>query len=118
MEMCLKLRDLDPTLAGDLPEMGLIAIEENEVVAFGFLRKVEGPYAMLDSYLTNPTIAPEVRDKALDRITRKLISIAKVNHINKLIAFSADAHTIERAATLGFVAHSHVFNVLDLKRNA
>lgn len=86
-----------------LPEHGLIAFEGGHAIAVGFLRGVEGGYAMLDGYVTNPKISPELRDRALDRLTTKLIKIAKYAKVKKLLAFTLDNHTLSRALRHNFV---------------
>lgn len=112
MEILLKSRDMDPSLVIDLPEYGLIAFEQGEVVAAGFIRRIEGPYAMLDSYITNAKVLSEVRDLALDRITDKLIKWTASHQITKVISFTADKNTIVRAEKHGLIPMpNHLFQL-------
>lgn len=111
----LALRDMD--LDTELPIYGLIAIKHDVPVAMGFLRCIEGNYAMLDSYITNPDSPSEIRDHALDAITRKLIDIARYEQVSKLFAFSIEPHIILRAVKHGFKQTPYIFTVLDLINN-
>lgn len=95
-------RDL-PDYSHDLPKFGLIALHNNEPIAIGFLRKMEGGYAMMGEYMTNPQSLPEVRDRALDLITYKLIKIAKSSGLKGIMAFTKEQNIIDRATKHGFV---------------
>lgn len=107
----LELRGMDFSFLEELPEHGLIALEQGMPVALGFIRRVEGSYAMVDSYVTNPNYSSETRHKALDRITKKLLSWCKANHISKVLSFSSDGGIISRAINNGFQKHMF-FSVL------
>lgn len=108
----LKSRDMDVRLSCDLPKHGLIALENDEVVAMGFIRRVEGDYAILDSYITNACMASELRDRALDVITRKLIKMAEANNIKKLIAFSQEPNIITRSMKHGMSKMPYEFTLI------
>ena len=97
----LEARHMDTTLWLDLPSFGLIAHEDGKVVAAGFLRRVEGGYAMLDSYITNPHATSDQRNRALDTITSKLISISNAHGVTKLFTFTLDQGIADRAVRLG-----------------
>lgn len=84
----LKQRDMHPDLIYTLPEHGMVAFESGELVAAGFIRRIEGNMAMLDSYITNPQTDKAIRHRALDLITKKLVSAAESHNIHKLIAFT------------------------------
>jgi len=114
VEEMLELRDMDKAILKDLPQIGYICFHHAVPIAIGFIRRVEGPYVMLDSYMTNPMFAPELRNTALDKITESLLYYAKKNNVIKVLAFSLDANTIQRALRHGFVQHSHVFTSLTL----
>ncbi len=98
----LSNREMSKDLVDQLPKSGLVAFENDIPIAMGFLREVEGNYAMLDSYLTDPTISGELRDIALDRITDKLITIATHYNQTLLLAISEDVNTIARSIRHGF----------------
>jgi hypothetical protein len=102
----------------NMPQFGLVCEFNGEAVAAGFLRAVEGNYAMFDSYVTNPEQEDLIRHNALDRITQKLIKIAKHNKVDKLLMFSADYNTLMRAVSHGFSIFPHAFASRDLVDNS
>lgn len=104
-------RDMDPTLVNDLPHLGYIV----EGIAAGFLRQCEGPYGLIDGYITNPTKTSEERNEALDIITESLINDAKAKGINHLLAFTRDNGILERAKKHGFAHLPHHFMVFEHK---
>lgn len=115
LQALLDLRSMPTELVDDLPEFGLVAIENDVMIAAGFIRKIEGMDAFLDSYISNPVYSPETRHIALDRITTKLIGIAKYEGVRHLYAFSADSNTQCRANTHGFIdLKTHLFQALRL----
>jgi len=115
MIQLLESRNMSPGLINDLPVFGLIAYDNGEPVAAGFLRDIEGPYAMLDSYITNPNAPAKVRNRALNLITDKLIKVARLNDKVKLLAFTADLHTHWRSLEHGFTYLPHTFSAITLK---
>lgn len=111
----LTKRELPQTLLIELPEIGYIAFHYQIPIAVGFIRRIEGDYVMLDSYLTDPNAKPEDRDNALDSITNKLINHCRNHNVNKILAFSLDDNTTKRALKHGFALHAHVFTSLSLR---
>lgn len=107
-------RGINSTLVEDLPEYGVMAFEHDLPIAAGFLRKVEGGYAMLDSLITNPNAPPDIRNVILDRVTTKLIDTARRNKLKALIANSLDKNTLMRSAKHGFTSLPHTLIVLNL----
>lgn len=89
-----------------LPQFGLVAYQNDMLVAIGFAREIEGQSYMLDSYMTNPMWSPELRNKALNLITHKLIKLSEF-HDYKLICFSNDESIIRRAKEHGFKVLDH-----------
>lgn len=110
----LKARDMSSDLIDDLPGCGLIAYDKGKPVALGFVRRIEGTYVMLDSYITDPGIESSIRNRALDHITHKLIQWAHSHGVTKVLAFSTDENTISRAYRHGFGYLPHVFTALNL----
>lgn len=110
----LQSHGMHPGLIEDLPEIGLIAIHQDMYVAAGFIRRIEGPYGMLDSYITKSDAPTELRDKALDMITYKLIKIAREGGAVKLLAFSGVENIITRAEKHGFVQIDYKVALLSL----
>lgn len=95
----LNSHEMDLRFVNDLPENGLIAFEHGEVIAMGFLRCMEGSYAIYDSFITNNFAKSDQRDKALTTIIDKLSDWAKDNNIHKLIAFTTDRGLNRRLIT-------------------
>lgn len=110
----LKLRNLPYSLGEQLPEIGFMAFEGGQAICAGFLRKVEGDFAMLDSLITNPEALNYLRSNAIDAVVRELIKAAKAWGISSLIATSTDAHTLERSKKHGFVAMPDTVIALEL----
>lgn len=99
----LASRDLKNNFANDLPEIGYITVDRNRPIAAGFIRRMEGNFAMLDSLITDPLAVAELRSKAIDLVVTKLIKEAKLLEIKHFFAFSKDANTIERSLKHGFM---------------
>ena len=72
------------------------------MVAAMFIRKVEGRALMVDSTITNIANTPIDRNEAMEMLTRAVDRYAQDNGITKLIAFSEDNNTIERATKHGY----------------
>jgi hypothetical protein len=103
----LKLRGMSAEGSTNLPELGLILIDTGCPVAVGFLRRVEGNYALLDSLCTNPAVLPEIRDKSLDYLVKELIKLARREGITAITATSVDPNTLTRSLKHGFIAQPH-----------
>jgi len=99
-----------------LPKFGLIALDKGTPMAAGFIREVEGGFGMIDSFITDPEASSALRDEALNRITAKLIKIAKYNKVNQLIAYTVDKNTLVRSLSHGFVQLDHSVMALDLSK--
>lgn len=111
-------RGLSSLQKEDLPKEGAVAFYYGMAVAMGFLRKIEGNMAMLDSYITDPEMAADWRNACLDQLTSHLVGVAKKEKITGLIAYSQDTHTIKRAQQHGFVIHKDdIFMTLDTTRD-
>ena len=103
IEAWLKKRGIDTKVVADLPEVGFISPN----VAAGFLRKVEGNFGMIDSFITNPEASPHNRNEALDKITESLVRTAYGLGMKQLLAISVDENTLKRAVRLGFSLLDH-----------
>lgn len=99
----------------DLPEHGYIAFDDmDRPVAAGFIRRVEGNYALIDSLISNPEAPGVLRNEALDLITVQLIKTARELGFKQLIAFSRDVNTLKRAERHGFASLPDHVIALDL----
>ncbi len=108
MVVLLKSQGLPPyTHLANLPKNGLVAYMGDTPVAAGFLRLVEGDSAILDSLITNATLEPMIRDKALNLLVSDLLKMAKSLGITKIIAFSSDKNTLVRAWRFGFTQQEY-----------
>lgn len=111
----LKLRDMDESLAEDLPQIGYMAFVGDLPVAAGFLRQVEGNAAQIDSVITDPKADPKIRNEAIDAIVERLIDFARKDGVKMILSFSIDAHTLERSKKHGFKQLPHTVITLDLQ---
>lgn len=80
----------------DIPRYGLIAIHDNQKVAVGFLREIEGGGAFLESFMTNPAANSDLRNQALDEIIRELIHRCELKGLKFLMAYTKVPSLVER----------------------
>ncbi len=85
-----------------LPKIGYMAIMNGYPVAAGFLRKVEGGYAQLDTLTTAAHYGGQIRHKAIELVLTELLNEAKVLKLNGIIAFTDDISIIKRSQSMGF----------------
>lgn len=97
----LNARGMD-TESEDLPAIGFVAYTRHSPCAMAFLRKVEGGYAILDGFVSNPECSPSERNDALDRVTEALTDEADRLGIKMLLAWSKDRNTLLRSYNHGF----------------
>ncbi len=107
----LKNRDLEETLIKTLPKVGFVVFQDDRPIAAGFVRDCEKGIGMLDSYITSPDEDAELRNKALDWITERLIAQSERMGMTRLLAFSDTQNIIIRALNHGFVAIPHVMAI-------
>lgn len=108
-------RNLSSTVIDELPEFGLVAFEDNKIVAACFFRRIEGSsIVLMDSLITNPSISKDLRDIAQDRLVKKLIKIAKHYNITNILAFTMIKSTLIRSQKHGFVCLPHQVISLEL----
>lgn len=111
IDSMLMERDMPRSAADDLPKTGFIFMVDNRPIAAGFYRHCEGHTAMLDSYISSPSETPELRNKALDLITKILLRTAERKGIKTMLAFSTDHNTITRSLAHGFEAIPHIMSI-------
>lgn len=99
----------------DLPELGVVSLYQNKKIAMGFLRKVEGNLALIDSLIADPFCPWELRSLGIDQVVSDLISQAKKSHIKRIIAYSINGRTLERSKKYGFESIPYQMISLDLK---
>lgn len=100
LEGWLDARGMDHSFAGSRPAIGFVAINRGTPVGACFLRRVEPDIGMIDGLITNPFVAPEIRNEANDALTREIVELCKTKNLGivKLIAWSNDEHTLVRAS--------------------
>lgn len=97
-----------------LPQIGYIATEGSTVVAAGFLRRVEGNMALLDTLATNKALSSDMRHDGISAVVDSLIKEAKRLELKYFMAFTVDDGIIQRAFDLGFAITNQRLIVLDL----
>lgn len=100
-------RDLSCSFAQNLPALGFLAYDEiletPTAVACGFLRNIENvDISFIDSFCSDPSFPKAIRHEALNLIGASLVRNARLLGKKKLILFTDDFHTLERAKSFGF----------------
>lgn len=96
-------RGMNPSLIDDLPTHGLLAIQDGYPVYMGFIRCMEGPYAMIDSFISNSAFESEVRNRAFGIILKKLLAWAKTEGLVRVIAVTKEPSIVGRAEAYGML---------------
>lgn len=76
----------------------------DQPIAAGFLRRVEGGYAQMDTLVSNMHFGSIVRHEGITKVVNNLIEDAKVLKLEGVIAFTSDSGILKRAKELGFYA--------------
>ncbi len=92
-----------------LPKIGYIAYLGDSPIAAGFLRRVEGGFAQLDTFVSNPHFGSQVRHIGIEGVKSALLEEAKVLKLEGIIVLTDDGSIISRAVDTGF-------NVLEAHR--
>lgn len=85
-----------------LPKIGYIAMLGKEPVAAGFLRRVEGGYAQLDTFASNPYFGGKIRDEGIRKVTSALMEDAADLKLVGILAITKDDGIFRRAKDQGF----------------
>lgn len=86
-----------------LPEVGFIVKNDrNQPVAAGFLRKLEGGFAQIDTLVSNSECEASERHEAIDLLVNSLISTGKQLGLLGLLAITKDLSILKRAEAIGF----------------
>lgn len=85
-----------------LPKIGYIAMLNDQPIAAGFLRRVEGGYGQFDTFATNPYFGSIVRNQGLELVVDALLDDAKRLKLQGLLAFTKDHGILKRAQEKGF----------------
>lgn len=87
-----------------LPKIGFIALLNNQPIAAGFLRRVEGGFAQIDTLASNAYFGSQIRHAGVSKVVDSLIEEAKHLKLRGIISVSSDTGTLKRAIDLGFKA--------------
>lgn len=98
----LKARKMPPALAEDVPSIGLILFEGSLPIAIAFVRQAEGDIGYFEGLCTNPNVAAETRNIAVDALVLQIIETAKEFKMRMIRASTADNNTLTRALRHGF----------------
>ncbi len=85
-----------------MPENGVIAFENDRPVAAAFLRKCEGPFAIMDSLITDPDAPGQVRNDAIDSMVQALVALGEDLCLKAIICSTSNESVIARAKRHGF----------------
>ena len=85
-----------------LPKIGYISYFGDSPIAAGFLRRVEGGYAQMDTLVSNPHFGSQIRHLAIDKVVKSLIDDAKTLDLEGIVAFTSDIGVLKRAEDIGF----------------
>ena len=96
----------------EIPAVGWVAMNNEYIVAIGFLRRMEGNHALLDGLTTNPEASPEARHLGLTGVVTALIKSAKELKIRQIVAYTLDESVVKRALVHGFSTTQHKTLVL------
>lgn len=97
----------------NLPKIGYIALLNDQPVAAGFLRRVEGGYSQMDGLTSNPFFGGMIRHDGIRLVVDALIRDAKELKLQGIIAFTKDQGVLTRAKSIGF--HSPQEQLIALK---
>lgn len=85
-----------------LPKTGYIALLNDQPVAVGFLRRVEGGFGQLDTFATNPYFGSKIRNIGINLVVNELMDAAKRMKLHGLMCFTKDSGILSRAQTRSF----------------
>lgn len=91
-----------------LPKIGYIALLGKQPIAAAFLRKIEGGYGYLDTFVSNPYFGSKIRHEALCLISNNLMEEAKNQSMTGVLCSSANPGLVQRAKDNGFTIIEHV----------
>ena len=99
-----------------LPRIGYIAMLEDQPIAAGFLRKIEGNKGILDLLISNPYFGDIIQQKGMSKVLEQLILDTKQLELNSIFALPMDTMTSNRLKALGFGNESRYleYRLLDM----
>ena len=85
-----------------LPKIGYICLLNDQPIAAGFLRRVEGGFAQIDTLASNPHFGSQIRHEGISLVVSTLIEEAKRLKLNGILSLTNDSGILERAKSIGF----------------
>lgn len=85
-----------------LPKTGYIILLQDQPIAAGFLRKVEGGFGQFDTFATNPYFGSKIRHEAIELIVNALMDDAKRLKLHGILAFTHDNGILSRSLEKGY----------------
>ena len=98
-----------------LPKIGYITMLNDQPIAAGFLRRMEGPYAQLENLISNPYFGSQVRHNGITLVVQALLDEAKSLKLKGVWAFTTDESIIRRSKTVGFVETPQILLINSLQ---
>lgn len=117
MKKWLEYRGLRIPPIDEMPEIGVVACNVAIPIAMAFLRRVEGGFGQIDSFVTNPECSKELRDTAATIVNQAILDKAKELNLKAIISYTQDTNTLIRAQKLGFSLLNHIVIVHNLGHN-
>jgi hypothetical protein len=109
MGLMLRNRKLPEKVIADLPATGVIVLDDQlEPVASGFLRLIEGDFALVDGFLSNIDFTKQERSHALDLVCRALLAKAAEMGLHALFVTTFQDVIEQRALQFGFKIESQI----------
>lgn len=92
-----------PDSIASLPNIGVLAYDDEIFLAAGFLRRMERTdILMVDSFMVNPKLKGKRRYFALNAVLAELLEIAKGMRASGIIGWTVDSGTFKRTHRFGF----------------
>lgn len=85
-----------------LPQLGFIAYIDAKPLAGGFLRMIEGGYAMIDTLVSDAQASSQQRHEGMTTVVAALIQTSKDLKLKGILCHTRDEGVLKRAASLGF----------------
>jgi len=98
---------IDTVTMKTLPKIGYIALLNKQPIAAGFLRRVEGGYAQMDTLVSNPYFGSQIRNIGISKVVDWLMKDAKELGLTGILAFTSEQSILDRAKDKGFTTFDH-----------
>ena len=99
----------------NLPKIGYVAVMGGHPIACGFLRRVEGGFAQIDTLASNAHFGSKIRNDGITTVVAALIQEAKDLKLRGIISITRDEGILKRAQSMGFHVVEHKVIALPLQ---